>query len=184
MKTNPSTTTIKSQFVIFGLDQSGKPQAGRFPQSQAEAAKEAAASTKMRIEEIVAPHAEEILTKLPAGRIHGKGKALIPYIKQQLYDQLIVAVSAKPATEEPTGTALQKSLANAKAAMASALPKDWDSIAPGHLVLIEESSPSEWYPAIVIDRKNEQLTLRARDYPKYPTFFRHLHSVALIHPGV
>ena len=184
MKSNVSITAVKSQFVIFGLDETGKPKAGRFPQSQAEAAKEAAASMKLQIEEIVAPHADDILKRLPAGRIHGQGKALIPYVKQELYDQLKAVVNAKPAQDESTGTALEKSLAIAKAAMASALPKDWESIAPGHMVILEESLPAGWYAAIVIARKNEQLTLRLRDYPSEHDSRSHLgdHFEAPVEP--
>jgi hypothetical protein len=52
------------------------------------------------------------------------------------------------------------------------------------LVLLQESLPAGWYEAVVIARDNEQLTLRLRDYPKYPSFIRHLRSVALVYPGL
>jgi hypothetical protein len=35
----------------------------------------------------------------------------------------------------------------------------------------------------VLDRKGDMLTLRFRDYPRLPRFFRHRTAVALISPA-
>jgi hypothetical protein len=37
-----------------------------------------------------------------------------------------------------------------------------------------------WWEAIVIERNDDMLTLRFRDYPKLPKFSRHRAAVALI----
>jgi hypothetical protein len=182
MKTNANQTD-RPQLVIYGLDETGKPKAGRFAFNHAEAAKEAAASMKLTVQEVVPPQANEAMKKLPVGRIHARGKAFIPYIKRELYDQLCAAFSEKPAKEEAPGTAIERSLSIAKTEQTSALPTDWESIAPGHLVLLQESLPAGWYEAVVIARENELLTLRLRDYPKYPNFLRHYRSVGLLHRG-
>jgi hypothetical protein len=99
MKANALNTAGKSQFIVYGLDETGKPKAGRFAPSQSEAAKEAASSMKLTIREVVPPYADDLMNKLPPGRIHAKGKAFIPYIKRELYDQLCAAMTAKPAEE-------------------------------------------------------------------------------------
>ena len=52
------------------------------------------------------------------------------------------------------------------------------------MVLLQENLAAGWYEAVVIARDNEQLTLRLRDYPKYPNFIRHIRSVGLVHPGI
>jgi hypothetical protein len=184
MKT--ATTAAKPQILVFGLDQTGKPQAGRFVPDQAEPAKRAAASLKLSSCEVSADLAE-IAKEVPVGRVHARGRAFIPYVKRDLYDRLNGAVgSAAPPATPQSGAAppLEQSLRAAKAALASALPQSWDVIEPGHLVLLQESVANGWYEAIVVKRENETLTLRFRDYPKYPTYTCHIRSVGLVHPGL
>jgi hypothetical protein len=140
---------------------------------------------KLTFREFIPPQADDLVKHVPLGRVHAKGKAFIPYIKQELYDRVIAETAGgQPAEQRASGTALTLSLARTKAEQASALPTNWDSIAPGHLVLLQESPVAGWYEAVVVTRSNEQLTLRFRDYPKYPTFHCHIHSVALVHPGL
>lgn len=182
MKSNLSTAN--SQFIVYGLDETGKAKAGRFTHKESDAAKEAAASMKLNIREVVPPQADDLLKQIPPGRIHAKGKAFIAYVKRELYDQVIAEIGQHLAEPQSGENPLTLSLARTKADQASALPTSWDSIAPGHLVLLQESLPAGWYEAIVVARDNEQLTLRLRDYPKYPTFHRHIHSVGLLHPGL
>ena len=57
MKANSPNTN--SQFIVFGLDDTGKPKAGRFTHKEAEAAKDAAASMKLTVHEFAASEAEE-----------------------------------------------------------------------------------------------------------------------------
>ena len=64
--------------------------------------------------------------------------------------------------------------------VARGLPRSWDEIAPGHLVIAQESLVNGWWEAIVLDRKDDLLTLRFRDYPRLPKFFRHRSAVALM----
>jgi hypothetical protein len=64
--------------------------------------------------------------------------------------------------------------------VATGLPKSWDDIAPGHLVIAQESLEHGWWEAIVIARNVDMLTLRFREYPKLPKFVRHRAAVALI----
>ena len=66
--------------------------------------------------------------------------------------------------------------------VARGLPRNWDEIAPGHLVIAQESLDNGWWEAIVLDRKDDMLTLRFRDYPRLPKFFRHRTAVALMSP--
>ena len=66
--------------------------------------------------------------------------------------------------------------------LARGLPRNWDEIAPGHLVIVQESPDYGWCEAIVLDRNDDMLTLQYRDYPKLPKFFRHRTAVALMSP--
>ena len=60
------------------------------------------------------------------------------------------------------------------------LPRSWDEIEPGHLVIARETLECGWYEAVVIERNDDLLTLRWRDYPLPPDFVRHRSVVALI----
>lgn len=181
MKANSPNTN--NQLIVFGLDDTGKPKAGRFTHKEAEAAKEAAASMKLTLREFAPSEAEDLMKQIPVGRIHARGRAFISYIKQELYDRLIAETKKQP-EQGTAGSALEQSLSRIRADHASALPSSWDAIAPGHLVLLQESLPAGWFEAVVVSRDKEQLTLRFRDYPKYPTIVRHLYSVGLVHPGL
>ena len=67
--------------------------------------------------------------------------------------------------------------------VARGLPRNWDEIAPGHLAVAQESLANGWWEAIVIERKGDMLTLRFRDYPRLPKFFRHCTAIALMSPA-
>jgi hypothetical protein len=62
------------------------------------------------------------------------------------------------------------------------LPRTWDEVGPGHLVIAHESLEYGWWEAIVLERKDEGFMLRYRDYPQLPKFFRHRSSIALMSP--
>ena len=65
----------------------------------------------------------------------------------------------------------------------SGLPRSWEGITVGHMVLLHESPEDGWWEGIVIKREDDLLTLRLRDFPKQGTFIRHINTVALVNPG-
>jgi hypothetical protein len=186
--TKPATTSTptKPALVVFGLDQIGKPKAARFTVGQSEAAREAAAAMQLTVFEVTGPDLEELAKKLPVGRLHARGKAFIPYIKRDLYDRLQATCgkSGSNGKQAAGGEDIsKKGQATEALSIAAGLPQNWDSVAPGHLVLIQESLADGWFEAIVTQRDGEILTLRFRDYPKAPSFQCHIRAVALTHPG-
>ena len=44
------------------------------------------------------------------------------------------------------------------------LPRSWDSIDVGHIVLVDDSPEFGWWPCLVLKREDQVLTLRLRDY--------------------
>jgi hypothetical protein len=100
----------------------------------------------------------------------------VPNIRQTLYSDVIVALSA-----EPQQAAVGPD--DASPPVARGLPRTWDEVAPGHLVIAQESLANGWWEAIVLDCKDDMLTLRFRDYPRLPKFFRHRTAVALTSPA-
>jgi hypothetical protein len=114
----------------------------------------------------------------PVGQLYANGRAFVPNVRQTLYSDVIVALAA-----EPHQAAVGPDDDKASMPVARGLPRSWDEIAPGHLVIAQESLEYGWWEAIVIDRKDDMLTLRFRDYPRLPKFFRHCSAIALMSPA-
>lgn len=188
---------------VLGLDANGKPRGARFPEL-----KDSIASAAMDMDcrvLIDQPDAVSALgMKLPVGRVHGGGKVVklfVPNIRREIYDQILEAarIAEEQSAAEAQAGAIEQSAAvkamkeRADAALAevrtvspvtSGLPRSWESIAVGHMVLVHESPADGWWEATVLKREDEILTLRFRDYPKQPTFIRHINTVALVNPGL
>jgi hypothetical protein len=92
--------------------------------------------------------------------------------------EVIVALSA-----EPLQAAVGPNHDKTSTPVARGLPGSWDEIAPGHLVIAQESLANGWWEAIVLDRNDDMLTLQFRDYPRLPKFFRHRTAIALMSPA-
>jgi len=124
------------------------------------------------------PDVAEVAKRLPVGQLYATGRAFVPNVRQTLYSDVLVALSA-----EPQQAAVGPDDHKASTPVARGLPGSWDEIAPGHLVIAQESLANGWWEAIVLDRKGDMLTLRFRDYPRLPKFFRHRTAVALMSPA-
>jgi hypothetical protein len=174
-----------ASIIVFGVDEHDKPRAAVFQGKIADAARKAADQMKLRAIDTSTAAAQAIAAKLPAGRIQGDGQGFVPYVRRDLYDQVVAVAGATP-TPQSAATNNQTPLAgdNATAAKAApGLPRTWDDIAAGHVVIVqdEDDYPDKgWWEAIVVDRKNDVLTLRWRDFPKYKPFARHVSAIALL----
>ena len=111
--------------------------------------------------------------KLPEGRLYGNGRGFVPNIRQSLYSQIVVALALEPQAAVGTQDELP---------VATGLPRTWEEIAPGHLVIAQEALDYGWWEAIVLGRAGDMFTLRFRDYPKLPKFVRHRNAIALMSP--
>jgi hypothetical protein len=193
-KLSDNTTT---ELFVYGLDESGKPKGARFPATDTE--KVSPVVTAMKLQSCQA-RSEELASlgmKLPVGRIYARGKAFIPNIKRDLYDKLLAAAASCKEEQDPSQAERTTNVAPAPedskqapaetgaailSPLASGLPRNWASIAPGNMILAHAGPGEGWWEGIVIARDNEILTLRYRDYPKVPKFERHISTVALINP--
>jgi hypothetical protein len=279
VKSSNASGSSNAAVVVYGLDETGKAKAGRFPAQQAPAARKAADALRLAICRVNRPKLIEIIAKIPVGRLHAQGKAFLPYVRRDLYDQLAAAaapgrsiataakagpsVAAKPAKtrskvfvilgfderlkprgarySDPNEEQLIKAatemnlnlyelrtadliswadtlpvgklpatgrtsvpeisqtvyseIAVGIAEEADAVPRgkiddplpaqkgppeNWDVIDTGHIVIAQESPEYGWAEAIVLNRKDGLLTLRYRDYPKLPKFYRRDTAVALL----
>jgi hypothetical protein len=74
--------------------------------------------------------------KLPEGRLYGNGRGFVPNVRQSLYSEIIVTLAVEPQA------AVGKDQDDLP--VATGLPRTWDDIAPGHLVLAQEALDYGW----------------------------------------
>jgi hypothetical protein len=179
-KSAKKPTDTGTQLFVYGEDEAGKPRGARFTSTERDRLLPVAEALKLKMFE---PRSEDLLTlgmKLPVGRIYARGRSFIPNIRRDLYDTIHAEVGK---SQESEGGVAPPSADTSNATLASGLPQDWQSIAAGHLVLVQESLADGWWEALVLARENDILTLRFRDYPKVPAFELHVSNIAIINPG-
>jgi hypothetical protein len=178
------TSSTPDQLFIIGLDEKGKPRGARFPQVD-DRVVSAALDLNLAAVLKASPAFAEVAKKLPAGRLYASGKAFIPDIKQAFLDELMSILRQPGDTSE--AYRLERPKADAelrcKSPITSGLPRSWDEVDAGHLVLAHAGYEDGWWEAICVKREGDILTLRYRDAPKVPAFQRHASTIALINPG-
>ena len=177
-----SANGATASVIVFGVDDHDKPRAAVFRGKTADAARKAADQMKLRALAATTAEAQAIVAKLPAGRIQPDGQGFVPYVRRDLYDQVVVIADGLP-TPQAAAADNRSPASNdpPPGKTAPGLPRTWDDIATGHVVIAQDDDADEgWWEAVVLDRKNDVLTLRWRDYPKYKPFTRHVSAVALL----
>ena len=169
-------TTATPPLIVLGYDDQQKPRGARFDQDKPDLVTKAAELIGLKVYDTSNPDVAAIAKKLPVGRLYANGRGFVPNVRQDLYSQLVVALAGKPEA------ALSPDDAKDSLPAARGLPRTWDEVAPGHVVVAHESIEDGWWEAIIIDRKDDVFTLRYRDFPKLPKFVRHRSSIALIYP--
>jgi hypothetical protein len=157
--------------IVMGYDEHHKPCAARFTGADPNLLAKAAKLMDLEVREASSEDLAAVAKKLPVGRLYGNGRGFVPNIRQELYSEVVVALSEDAAPPEPETMPV-----------ASGLPRTWDEITAGHLVIAQETLALGWWEAIVIARKDDMFTLRFRDYPKIPKFIRHRSAIALMSP--
>lgn len=157
--------------ILFGTDENKRPRAARFAEAELGLLAKAADAMNLKMCDVKQGKLSALASKLPVGRLHGSGSAFVPYVREDLYDKLVVAVGDEGSTlvEAPT---------------AVGTPANFDEITPGHVVIAQENLEYGWWEAVVLHRDGETLTLRYRDYPRLPKFTRTRTAIALPCPAV
>ena len=171
--------------VLFGMDAIGKPKAARFGDSEAKLATKVAEQMRLQVLPIANPAVAEIAAQLPAGRIHARGRGVVPHVRADLYAKLVSAAAAAsndPPVQRPPNTPLGGTPPSGKGD--SSFPKHWDDIAAGHVVLANESHEEGWYDAVVVERSGELAVLRWRQWPRDRRFTRHYCGFRRSRPGI
>src|ERR1700730_6400424 len=162
--------------IVLGFDDQQKPRGARFLDAKPDLVTKAADLMGFKVYEASSPDVAEAAKKLPLGRLYANGRGFVPNIRQSLYSDLVVALALE------SQTALGRKGDKDSLPAARGLPRSWDEIGPGHLVIAQESLEYGWWEAIVLDRKDDTFTLQYRDYPHLPQFVRHRSGIALICP--
>ncbi len=181
---HPASPT-PSPVVLFGIDSHGKPKGARFGQKHAGLAIKAATQLQLRVLSSDNPKVAEIAARLPVGRIHATGRTFVPFIRRDLYDKL---VAASPNGNAHSASALESGGVGAAGSGAPGgsrpnLPRNWQEIGLGDLVVAQWGLEDGWYEAIVVEANGDMLTLRWRDYPRDRRIVRHRLRLGLLYPN-
>jgi len=173
-KGNSQAAVASVPLIVLGYDDQHKPRGARFQGADTKLVTTAAKAMGLNVYQAATEDLAALAKKLPVGRLYSNGKGFVPNVRQTLYSEFIATLAHEPQA------ALAKDDEPPLPVIASGLPKSWDEIAPGHLVVAQENLEYGWWEAIVLDRNGDMLTLRFRDFPKLPRFVRHKAAVALI----
>jgi len=172
--------------IILGRDDNGKAHASFFPAVDARSASRAASLMGMLALPADNDAVRSLLPKLPKGKLFDSGKAFVPFVKQDLYQQIAAHLpKADRAKAEEVRAAPADVSQQGHAATPSNVPGDWSKILIGSLVLATEDPLEGWFEATVIELKPDNvLRLQWRHYLDLPPFNRRLEDVALLHPSM
>jgi hypothetical protein len=169
-------TAASPTLIVLGFDDQQKPRGARFVDAKPDLVTKVADLLGFKVYEASSEDVAEIAKKLPLGRLYANGRGFVPNIRQSLYSDLVVVLGQEPqATLSKTGD--KDSLPAARG-----LPRSWDEIGPGHLVIAQEALEYGWWEAIVLDRQGDTFILQYRDYPHLPKFVRHRSGIAMMSP--
>ena len=124
-------STAAAPLIVLGYDEHHKPQGAQFPAADADLVAKAARLMDLNVYEAASEDLAALAKKLPVGRLYNNGRGFVPNIRQSLYSEIIVTLVAEP----------QAALGRDKDELpvATGLPRTWDEIAPGHLVIAQEA---------------------------------------------
>lgn len=202
--TAPSKTAApnnKPSLIVFGLDAAQQARAGWFNEKEAAVATKAAAQLGLQAWRINVPLPNDLSREIAKGSPAASGYMIIPKVKQTHLDQLIKIIVlsngakkflpdlsdaektfAKKFSHPDTAECERQLYASAYEKSQDRLPDGWSTIKPGSFVISQYDSSDAWYEALVLDRVGNMLSIRWRDYPKYPPALRHCAAVALLNP--
>jgi hypothetical protein len=175
-----------SPLVLFGIDGRGKPKAARFRKEHASLALKAATQLQLNVLASSDPNVAEIAARLPVGRVHATGRTFVPFVRRDLYDKLVAAAANGNLHEPsapPAGGASGNAAGSRPPGSAPTMPRNWQEIGVGDLIVFQENLEDGWYEAIVVEASSDMLTLRWRDWPRARKIVRHRLRLGLLYPG-
>ncbi|MBD8685999.1 MULTISPECIES: hypothetical protein [unclassified Rhizobium] len=182
----PSPITLPCPIIILGRDDKRKPHASFFPATDTRPAEKAAELMGMFALKVETDEVRSFLTRLPQGKLFESGKAFVPFVKQELYNEIATHLSdeERERLEQPRAAPETPPAFITHPVRPKNLPDSFDKIVVGSVVLATEAPLEGWYEAKVLEVKAEgSLRLQWRDYLDDPAFTRRIDQVAIIHPS-
>src|SRR5262249_1402046 len=174
VKRSSTAQAPATPLIVLGFDEQQKPRGARFVDAKPDLVTKTADLMGFKAYQASLPDVAEVAKKLPLGGLCANGGGCVPPVRQSLYTDVVAALALEPQT------ALSKNGDKERLPAARGLPRSWDEIAAGHLVIAHESLECGWYEAIVLDRKSDAFILQYRDFPHLPRFARQRTGVALM----
>src|ERR1700686_5500138 len=103
--TKPNSAAA-GKVVVFGLDSNWRPHAAWFPHTLADQARAAAPQLRLNVIEIANGRAADLVAKLPAGQIHAAGPAMVPPVREDLYDKVVATINPHGEAGKESGEAI------------------------------------------------------------------------------
>jgi hypothetical protein len=178
-----STNACPTPLVLFGIDNRGKPKGARFGREHASLAMKAATQLQLKVLASNDPKVAEIAAGLPVGRVHATGRTFVPFIRRDLYDQLLAAAGNGTAHSPSSSGGSSGASGSTPGGSAPRLPRNWQEIGIGDLVVANQDRWEGWYEAIVVEQNGDMFTLRWRDNPRERRIVRHRLRLGLLYPG-
>jgi hypothetical protein len=175
-RSSTAPATASPPLIVLGFDDQQKPRGARFVDAKPDLVTKAADAMGFKVYEASPEDVAEYAKQLPLGRLYANGRGFVPNIRQSLYSDLVVNLGQEPQA------ALSKNGDKDSLPAARGLPRSWDEIGAGHLVIAQEALEYGWWEAIVLDRQGDSFTLQYRDYPHLPKFVRHRSGIAMMSP--
>jgi len=174
------SVTTQPTIIVFGVSAIGKPRAGTFKGSDVSAARKAAAKLGFAVIDLTDETGFALAAKVPAGRIGGARDNIIPFVNKELYAQIKASeIKSQKNGQGQTSAALTTS----PEIKSPRLPRNWDDIKAGDLVLAQETDPLDgWWQVTVTEGNGDLFKLRWPSGGRGRPFQKHRTMLGLIYP--
>lgn len=189
-------TAPPSAVILFGRDEQGRPHASRFDGNIRAEVEAAARLMGLHLGAVDTVALRDLATRLPPGRLFPSGKGFVPFVKADLYKQLLAATGTSDMPMpvravgkgsdalSPTGAGSGGKGAPDAPGGAPKAPRDWAGIGIGSAVLACQGPMEGWWEAVVVATKaDDRFVLRWRDFPDEPEIARARSDLGLMPPG-
>ena len=107
-KPSPKPNVVPlGKVVVFGLDSNWRPRAAWFSPTQADSARAAAKQLRLNAIEVANGTAADLIANLPAGQIHASGPAMVPPVREDLYEKIVATINRKAKPVENRATQVE-----------------------------------------------------------------------------
>jgi len=115
--------------ILFGMDADKKPRAAWFTGDELGLLVKAADAMDLIMCDAKTPQLAELARKLPAGRLGASGATFVPFVRQDLYDQLVKAAGsdADRPTTPPMNDSIPRTFEEIGPVMSSLPRRAWNS---------------------------------------------------------